>query len=113
MINLFTIEYNLVRWSYPKPPEPNSTMLLGKQLAVWLDFSRFVPTVAFSQLSSNICCPRDCVSRTAHVGTCCENATVGTNGLIPSLRMFKHGLDCDQDGQSPSSLSHESKSPVY
>ena len=23
----------------------------------------FVPTVAFSQLSSNICCPRDCVSR--------------------------------------------------
>ena len=25
------------------------------------------PTVAFSQLSSNICCPRDCVSRTANV----------------------------------------------
>ena len=23
----------------------------------------FVPTVAFSQLSSNICCPRDCASR--------------------------------------------------
>ena len=23
----------------------------------------FVPTVAFSQLSSNMCCPRDCVSR--------------------------------------------------
>jgi len=59
---------------------------------VWINL--FVPTVAFSQLSSNICCPRDCVSqhnggtsgapimprdavsRTAHVGT------VGTNGLM-------------------------------
>jgi len=58
---------------------------------VWINL--FVPTVAFSQLSSNICCPRDCVSqhnggtsgapimprdavsRTAHVGT------VGTKGL--------------------------------
>ena len=35
----------------------------------------FLPTVAFSQLSSNMCCPRDCVSRTANVGT------VGKNGL--------------------------------
>ena len=26
-------------------------------------FNPFMPTVAFSQLSSNICCPRDCVSR--------------------------------------------------
>ena len=35
----------------------------------------FFPTVAFSQPSSNMCCPRDCVSRTAHVGT------LGKNGL--------------------------------
>ena len=37
--------------------------------------NQFLPTVAFSQLSSNMCCPRDCVSR--HNG--------GTSGapLIP------------------------------
>ena len=28
-----------------------------------VNINPFVPTVAFSQLSSNICCPRDCVSR--------------------------------------------------
>ena len=28
-----------------------------------LHINPFVPTVAFSQLSSNMCCPRDCVSR--------------------------------------------------
>ena len=44
----------------------------------------FVPTVAFSQLSSNMCCPRDCISRhnggtrgapimPAHVGSTCWN----------------------------------------
>ena len=26
-------------------------------------FNPFVPTVVFSQLSSNVCCPRDCVYR--------------------------------------------------
>ena len=30
---------------------------------ICLQFNPFVPTVAFSQLSSNICCPRDCVSQ--------------------------------------------------
>ena len=29
----------------------------------YLLINPFLPTVAFSQLSSNICCPRDCVSR--------------------------------------------------
>ena len=33
----------------------------------------FLPTVAFSQPSSNICCPRDCVSRIANVGTVGKN----------------------------------------
>ena len=36
-----------------------------------------MPTVAF-----NICCPRDCVSRTANVGT------VGINGLIPTREVL-------------------------
>ena len=31
------------------------------------DINPFVPTVAFLQLRSNICCPRDAVSRTANV----------------------------------------------
>ena len=43
---------------------------------IWGTLNPFVPTVAISQLSSNICCPRDLVSRTANV------ETVGTNGLI-------------------------------
>ena len=38
------------------------------------EFNPFMPTVAF-----NICCPRDCVSQTAHVGT------VGKNGLIDPM----------------------------
>ena len=44
-------------------------------------FNPFVPTVAFSQLSSNICCPRDCVSR--HNG--------GTRGapIIPRDAVFR------------------------
>ena len=45
-------------------------------------FNPFMPTVAFSQLSSNTCCPRDAVSRTAHVGT------VGKNGLRGELDLW-------------------------
>ena len=46
----------------------------------------FVPTVAFSQPSSNICCSRDCVSRTAHVGT------VEKNGLTRKNPVHVFGL---------------------
>ena len=40
-------------------------------------FNPFVPTVAFSQLSSNMCCPRVCVSRTANVGWVSKNGLTG------------------------------------
>ena len=33
------------------------------EVVVEISFYPFLPTVAFSQPSSNICCPRDCVSR--------------------------------------------------
>ena len=41
------------------------------------EYHPFIPTVAF-----NICCPRDCVSRTANVGT------VGTNGLMDQTNIL-------------------------
>ena len=41
----------------------------------------FAPTVAFSQLSSNICCPRDCVPR--HNG---ETASLGISEVPPLCR---------------------------
>ena len=58
-----------------------------------------MPTIAFSQPSSNICCPRDAVSRTANVGT------VGKNGLtvptcaacsccVSTHRLCSSGLCC-------------------
>ena len=47
-----------------------------------VEFNPFIPTVAF-----NICCPRDCVSRTANVGT------VGKNGLKRLTLLVKEKPD--------------------
>ena len=58
----------------PRDPQIKSGLVATKNIILLyfslpLELNPFLPTVAFSQLSSNICCPRDCVSRTANVGT--------------------------------------------
>ena len=47
---------------------------------MWSHINPILPTVAFSQLSSNMRCPRDAVSRTANVGTVGKNWLRKRNG---------------------------------
>ena len=55
-------------------------------------FNPFLPTVAFSQLSSNMCCPRDCVFR--HNGSpavlpfCRETQSLGQQMLIATVGIY-------------------------
>ena len=45
---------------WTKVLNPNQT---SNVVCISYELCPFVPTVAFSQLNSNMCCPRDCVSR--------------------------------------------------